>query len=105
MNDNWASVYPWIHNHPGWGDLTSHRSSKWSTRFVLTGVDKEIHLVIEHLKQTLNVEYSYIIFSEESLFSGENPTYAPACVYFFPTSERSSEYPITKEEIFDLYWY
>ena len=105
MNDNWASIYPWVHEHPGWGNLTSHRSSKWVTRFVISGLDGEIQQVISHLKQSLDVDYSYIIFSEETLFPGENSTYAPACVYFFPTSERSLEYPVTKEEIFDLYWY
>lgn len=105
MNDKWASIYPWIHEHPGWGDLTSHCSSKWITRFVISGVDGEIQSVIAHLKKSLDVDYSYIIFSEETLFTGENTTYAPACVYFFPTSERSLEYPVTKEEVFDLYWY
>jgi hypothetical protein len=95
---------PWDIDHSRWGRFDSHETSKWKSRFVVSGCDC-YGAVIKFLFEKYHIEYSGVHFYEEKVFPGENESYMYPCIYFFPTHERDPKADVTKAELTELYWY
>jgi len=96
---------PWQINHPGWGDFTAHKITKWKHRFVVTALNGEQQAIIGFLNKSTGLHYSCIEFSEKKLFPDLDESYQITCAYFFPTEERDYCADITNHDISECYWY
>lgn len=96
---------PWIVDHPGWGDFTAHKKSKWKSRFVVSALNGEQQSIIEFLNNSTGLHYSCIEFSEKKMYPDTDETYQIMCAYFFPTEERDYCASLTAKELDEIYWY
>lgn len=96
---------PWKINHPGWGDFTAHKKTKWKNRFVVSALNGEHNAIIQLLNETTKLHYSCIEFSEKRLYPNLDESYQLDCAYFFPTEERDCYSILTAKELDELYWY